>query len=136
MSKKMVSFFAIVTLLFICCSGVYASVTPYSQYLIQDMSSRVDSSSSGNLLISGSTFTFFTVDEVKVTVYLQRWNGSSWVDVGSGITNTSYNQRLAITSAERFVTKNEFYRTRSIHVAKIGGSTETKYFYSSAYYHQ
>jgi hypothetical protein len=137
MLKKTVFFFTIMALLVFCCSGVYANITPDSQYLIQDMSSSLAPTTSGDsLLVYGNTYTYFTVDEVSVTVYLQHWNGSSWSDVGNPITKTKYNERRVLTSAERVVAKNELYRTRSIHQAKTGGMTETKYFYSNSYYYQ
>ncbi len=136
MSKKTVSFMTVFLLLVFCCSGVYAGVTPYSQYLIEDCSSSIAPSTSGNLLVYGRTYAYFTVDEVSITIYLQQWNGSSWVNVGSPIVGRKYNDSRVAVIAERVVEKNKFYRTRSIHEAKYGGNTEKVELYSNSYYHQ
>lgn len=134
--RKKVLFITMVLLFVFCCSSAYAGVTPYSQYLIEEANSTIAPDASGSLLVYGRTYTYLTVDEVSVIIYLQQWNGSRWVDIGSPIVGKKYYDRRVIAGEERVVEKGKLYRTRSIHEAKLENTTERTYFYSNSYYHQ
>lgn len=136
MSKKLVSLLVLFFLLLSYGSVVSAEIIPHSQYLINVYFSTAAPSGSGNLIVSGRTTTYSIVDEVSVTVYLQQWNGSTWVNIGSPIVGRIYNNNVIGVSAERVVQKNRYYRTWSIHEAKIGATTERLETNSNIIYHQ
>lgn len=84
----------------------------------------------GTVDIHGYTNTGITADSIKVTVYLQKWTGSNWVDV-TGIANTAYNTTYVSTYKNLTITKGYYYRTRGVHTATNGTNTETIYSTSS-----
>lgn len=136
MSKKLASFLVMCFLLLSCGSVTSTEITPLSQYLIDVYYSSIVPSSSGNLIVSGLTTTYSIVDEVSVTVYLQQWNGSTWVNIGSPLVKREYYNNRASVTAERVVQKNRYYRTWSIHQAKLGNTTERLETNSNIIYHQ
>lgn len=71
-------------------------VAPRSSELIWETFSRISVTSSDTIVLTGYTRTFFAVDSVKVTTYLQHWNGSSWKDI------TTYNVLNEPPSTERY----------------------------------
>jgi len=75
-------------------STVYADqVNPESLLFIQDYHSSISVTSKGYIAVAGWTRTSSVVEEIKVTLYLQYWNGSRWVDYISWTntkTNTTY----------------------------------------------
>ncbi|MGI9953301.1 hypothetical protein V3F56_13145 [Moorellaceae bacterium AZ2] len=52
------------------------------QYLVNGYS-EIYSLSAGTVRLSGETVASQPVDSILLRLYLQRWNGSSWVDIGS-----------------------------------------------------
>ena len=51
--------------------------------LIKQWSCTIADNSNGTVVIYGETICYGTVDYLDVEVYLQRWNGSNWIDVTS-----------------------------------------------------
>ena len=63
------------------------------QYL-QDWSCSLIPSGGGKINLTGYTRAYQDVDYIMVKLYLQRWNGSSWVDL-EGWTFEEYNASKA-----------------------------------------
>lgn len=102
------------------------------QYL-QDWGCAINSSGNGYITISGFTNAYQPVDYIAVTLYLQRWDGSNWVDLGSW----SFSNYLAssVNGAKGLqVTKGYYYRTRAVHSATESGNTESAQSYSGYIY--
>lgn len=98
-------------------SGVSSSLIKQWNCAIIDNSNRV-------VAISGETITYGTVDYLDVKVYLQRWNGSKWVDVTSR-TYSDNNTSYVSGSAQFNVTRGDSYRCRAVHTAKSGSTNQT-----------
>lgn len=100
--------------------------------LIKEWDCTIIDNSNGNVGILGKTLTYSNVDYLDVQVFLQRWNGSNWVDVTSrtySINTNSYVSGSAIISATRGAT----YRCRAVHTArKADSSNDTRTSVTSA----
>lgn len=95
-----------------------------STSLIKQWNCAIIDKSNGTVVISGETITYRTVDYLDVKVYLQRWNGSKWVDV----TNRTYsdNKTSYVSGSDLFnVSKGNSYRCRAVHTAKSGSTNQT-----------
>jgi hypothetical protein len=99
--------------------------------LIQQWTCGIIDNNDGTVTITGSTNTTKVVDYLDAKVYLQRFNGSTWVDIASRTyskTSSSYvNDYSSISVAAGY-----YYRTRSIHTAKYSGTTESETSVSNA----
>lgn len=94
--------------------------------LIKQWNCTIIDNSNGNVAIAGETITYGTVDYLDVQVYLQRWNGSDWVDVTSRRYSNSASSYVT-GSAKISVTRGYYYRCKGIHNARnVGSSNYTK----------
>lgn len=78
-----------------------------------------------DLYLEGSTVAAYLSDQVRLTLYLQKWDGSQWVDVQSW-PFTDYD---TISLTEGTITSYQhgnYYRTRAVHYVKYGTQTETQ----------
>ncbi|OPY57652.1 MAG: hypothetical protein A4E55_01498 [Pelotomaculum sp. PtaU1.Bin035] len=92
------------------------------QYL-QDWGCDLTSSGGGYINISGFTQAYQDVDYIMVRLYLQRWNGSNWVDLASWPfekDDTSY----ASGVKGLHVAGGYYYRSRAEHSLTNGSVTE------------
>lgn len=121
--KNLYTIFIVVFAMMLFCSTVKADVQPDSLLFIQDYSSSIFINSNNNVVITGWTRTFSSVNEVSATIYLQRWNGSHWVTIASW-RGSSTNDRYAIVSREVIPAKGYYYRVAALHEAKQGSVTE------------
>lgn len=81
--------------------------------------------------MSGSTSCHRTSDEVKVTLFLQRLEGGSWVNTGQIVTGTSYNT-YEVSAGDTFsVTGGYYYRVYGSHIAIKGSTSEACSSYSN-----
>lgn len=91
--------------------------------MISEWGSGIQDSGNRQLIVSGYTRTHLTVSYVTVNVYLQRWNGTSWVDVRTwpfAVNNGSY-----VSGYGSIVVDNSgYYRARAIHYAYDGVNWE------------
>ncbi len=88
----------------------------------------------GNLYVSfyGSTDTFSKVDYLSGRTYLQRWNGSRWVNVSSRL---FYRENHTYAAGGRSLTVTPgLYRVYTIHYADHNGVSDTQYTYTNAKY--
>ncbi|MDO3410368.1 hypothetical protein QWJ34_11395 [Saccharibacillus sp. CPCC 101409] len=85
----------------------------------------------GNLDIWGDTSATVRVDKIGVELTLQRWTGTSWIDVISGSpgisTNSAYMYQSHILSS---VARGYYYRTKSFHWIIEGAAYESGTRYS------
>ena len=102
------------------------------QYL-QDWNCSLIPSGGGNINITGYTKAYQNVDYIMVRLYLQRWNGSSWVDLGSW-PYERYNASKAEGIKGLEVLKGYYYRVRADHSLTHGETTESAKSYSDSYY--
>lgn len=102
------------------------------QYL-QDWNCNLIPSGGGYINITGFTQAYQNVDYIMVRLYLQRWNGSSWVDLASWPFER-YNASKAEGAKGLQVLTGYYYRARAEHSLTHGGTTESAKSYSNSYY--
>jgi hypothetical protein len=78
----------------------------------------------GKVTISGNTTAYQTVDEVNVTLYLQRLEDGYWEHVRTLGTKRAYNTNYVSNSATYTVTRGYYYRVTGTHVAIQGSTSE------------
>lgn len=86
-----------------------------------------------NLYLEGTTMANYLSDQVKLTLYLQKWDGSQWVDVQNW-PFTEYNVKSLTDGANASYQHGNYYRTRAVHYIKYGTQTETQNSTSSYIY--
>ncbi|AUS96074.1 hypothetical protein CDQ84_18750 [Clostridium thermosuccinogenes] len=86
-----------------------------------------------DLYLEGSTVANYLSDQVKLTLYLQIWDGSQWIDVQSW-PFTQYNSKSVTEGANTSFQHGNYYRTRAVHYIKYGTQTETQNSTSSYIY--
>lgn len=102
-----------------------------SSSLIKQWNCTIADNSNGNVVISGETIAYGTVDYIDVEVFLQRWNGANWVDV----TSRTFSDRSSIYargSSLITVTRGYSYRCRAVHHAQNTGNSSTQTSVSNA----
>lgn len=92
------------------------------QYL-QDWGCDLTSCGGGYINISSFTRAYQDVDYIMVRLYLQRWNGSSWVDLASWPFE-NYNTSYVNGVKGLQVAGGYYYRTRAEHSLTNDGVTE------------
>lgn len=110
-------------------------ITGASSSLIKQWNCTIADNSNGTVTIYGETTSYGTVDYLDVEVFLQRWNGSSWVDV----TSRSYSDNSYFYvrgSSSITVTRGYSYRCRAVHHVQNAGSNSTQASVSSALFVQ
>jgi len=87
----------------------------------------------GYITITGFTGAYQNVEYIIVRLYLQRWNGSSWVDLGNWLYE---NRSTSIVTGEKGlqVATGYYYRVRGEQCLTNKGVTETAKSYSSSFY--
>jgi hypothetical protein len=80
--------------------------------------------SSGTITISANTTATLAVDSIGVTIYVQKWNGSSWDNVGSATTTGSNNTNYYSTTINKSMPAGYYYRARTIHWVIKNGTYE------------
>lgn len=74
--------------------------------------------------MSGTTDAYQSVDEIKVTLLLQRLVGSQWVTVKTLGPKTAYNTYTVSTANTYSVSGGYYYRVYGTHVAIEGSTSE------------
>jgi|BioPla2DNA2_1021312.scaffolds.fasta_scaffold31847_3 hypothetical protein len=70
------------------------------------------------------------VSELKLTLFLQKWNGQSWVDIDNW-TLSNYNSISLSGSIITDFQSGNYYRVRAQDYAKNGSKTDIQYSTSS-----
>jgi hypothetical protein len=93
------------------------------KYLLDgtNMISKYDSST---VRLEGTTYAKQVVESIGITFYLQKWNGSSWEDVGSGSTYSASNNDIFDKTIYRSAESGYYYRARTIHWVSHNGVYE------------
>ena len=99
--------------------------------LIRQWSCGIQDNLNGTVAILGDTNTSRSVQYLDAKVYLQRWDGSEWVDACSR-TYSASNKFYVSGSSNISVSKGNYYRTRSVHTARNAGSKDVQTSVSSA----
>jgi len=86
-----------------------------------------------DLYLDGSSTATDIIDQLTLTLYLQRWDGSQWVDVNSWVFN-KYDAKSIYDGTYANYTRGNYYRARAVHYAKNGSQTDTKNSTSSYIY--
>lgn len=86
-----------------------------------------------DLYMEGSTIANYVSDQVSITLYLQQWDGSQWVDTQSW-PFSKYDARSITEGANASYQHGNYYRTRAVHYVKYGTQTETQNSTSSYIY--
>ena len=86
-----------------------------------------------DLYLDGSSTATDIIDQLTLTLYLQRWDGSQWVDVNSWVFN-KYVAKSVYDGTYANYTRGNYYRARAVHYAKNGSQTDTKNSTSSYIY--
>lgn len=86
------------------------------------------------LYCEGYTGAYQIADKIGIDLYLQKWNGSKWVDIRSW-NHTKYDVQ-DIEEGEMYTSyqHGSYYRVRSEHYIKIGSKSETQNTTSSYIY--
>ena len=101
--------------------------------LLANWSCSISNPSNRNLGIAGSSTANTIVDQMTLTLYLQQWDGSKWVDIKSWTFNNSVTTYLS-QGVNYSCQAGYYYRTREFHAAKKGAQTETQNSTSSYIY--
>jgi len=114
-------------------SKAYQEIGIESLLYLQDWSCSLIPSGGGKINLTGYTRAYQNVDYIMVKLYLQRWNGSSWVDLG-GWTFEEYNASKVEGLKGLEVLKGYYYRVRAEHKLIHDGTTEPAKSFSDSYY--
>lgn len=92
--------------------------------LLQSGESYLKVVSGRQLRMWGSTQAQRAVEIITLDLYLQRWNGSQWVDIDHATFKRTFDSYVY---GEKDVTvgSSGYYRTRAVHTATDGSVTET-----------
>ncbi|MDD4238356.1 MAG: DUF6147 family protein [Desulfotomaculaceae bacterium] len=100
---------------------------------LQDWGSDINYVGDGYLNITGFTQAYQTVDYIMVRLYIQRWDGSNWVDMASWPFERYSNSYVAGAKGLQ-VTKGYYYRTKATHGLTENGYNESASSYSGYIY--
>jgi hypothetical protein len=89
--------------------------------------------SSAYLKLYGMTMTDIFADKVETDFYLQRWDGSIWVNISTSY-NYIYDDDYLALSICRSVCHGYYYRVKTVHRAWLGDSYDVATLYSSYIY--
>jgi hypothetical protein len=89
----------------------------------------------GNFIqITGDTEAYEDVDIVRVTLYLQYWNGVEWLDAAYIDTFTNNDSHYVYGAKNATVESGYHYRTKGVHYVNKSGSYEQVNSYSGSIY--
>ena len=86
----------------------------------------------GSVTVSGSTTAYQNVDQIKVTLFLQRLESGSWVTVATLGPRTKYNTNYVSNSKTYSVARGYYYRVYGGHTAIEGSKSEALTSYTNA----
>lgn len=142
-----VAVFCLVMAMFFAVTGVvYAAATPprespgrypdagiESLLYLRDWGCDINNTGNGSIVISGNTNANQNVGYIMVRLYLQRWDGSKWVDLGSWPFER-YSASSVNGTKGLQVLRDYYYRTRASHALTQNGYSESAQSYSTSTY--
>jgi hypothetical protein len=96
---------------------------PDHKYLL-DGTNLISRHDTGIVRLEGTTYAKQVVETIGVTFYLQKWNGSSWVNEGTGSTYSASNQDVYDKTIYRSAEAGYYYRVKTIHWVSHNGTYE------------
>lgn len=114
--------------------GKSGQVSIQSTTYLANGSSSIEVTGSGQVRVSGNSQAYSPVDVISVDLYLQRWNGSSWVDIANAGRFSNYNATSTTGSSLVNVTPGYYYRTKAVHWINEEQTHEESTSYSSYVY--
>ncbi|WP_169088574.1 hypothetical protein [Paenibacillus sp. PL91] len=94
-----------------------------NKYLDQgDVSIRDNSNQTATITVT--TVAKQSVQKIGATVYLQKWTGTEWIDVGSATTLSGDNKSYFSNSVTKTTTSGYYFRTRTLHWINHSGVYE------------
>ena len=114
-------------------SEVESTVYPWARgSYLSSGTGRVEVISPGQVRVSGDTVAYQTVDEIKVTLYLQRLKSdeSGWVHVATLGPKTAKNTSMVTHSNTYSVAHGYYYRVQGAHTVIHKGNVESATNYS------
>lgn len=124
--KRTISLLLACLLLVSFAAPAWAEFGTESALYIREAFSDIAHTAGGNIVVIGRTRTYEPVHSVSVSITLQRWNGSTWVDLNSW-SNSNSNSNYAVVSQEINPAKGYYYRIRGTHEAENSGIREVMY---------
>ena len=91
---------------------------------IQSMETIISDNGDGTVDLFGTTTAKTIIDEVGVKLFLQKWDGSSWVDIKTSDTFKEYNHYLAEGVYACSVEPGYYYQAKGVHTASNDGVPE------------
>jgi len=86
-----------------------------------------------DLYLDGQSTALDMVDHLQLILYLQKWDGSQWIDISSWEFN-KYNAKSIYEGTNSDYQHGYYYRTRAVHYAENGSQTDTQYSTSTYIY--
>ena len=93
---------------------------------LQRGNSKISNQGNRVVKISGGTDAYQTCDVVMATIYLDRYENGTWVEVTSA-PFTSYNAKTTNGSKSVSVAGGDYYRARGYHTIYKGSTVESEY---------
>jgi len=90
-------------------------IAPLATQYLTSWSCFIINNGDGTVSLTGYSQANQFVDQIWVSLYLQRWDGSNWVTVSSGYKTTVYNSDYAEGAQRLSVTRGYYYRTMAKH---------------------
>ncbi|RIX48698.1 hypothetical protein D3P08_23660 [Paenibacillus nanensis] len=87
----------------------------------------------GSITIEATTAAKTTVSEVGVTIQLQEWTGSAWVDLIPASSNAVSNGTSVTGYLTRYSRVGYYYRVKATHYVEQGATTEQVIEYSASF---
>lgn len=84
----------------------------------------IHSNEGGTIKVSAQTESKSVVSEVSVTIQLQEWSGTSWINLIPTANGVSYSASSANAALSRYSRPGYYYRVKTTHTVKQGSITE------------
>ncbi|WP_027622287.1 hypothetical protein [Acetivibrio clariflavus] len=98
--------------------------SPQSAILFEWWCTITFNKGNNSLYMIGRQNAFYFCDQ-KLTIYLQKWDGTKWVDVTSWIFIEFNTAGILEDASFSFYEPGNYYRARAVHYAKYGNQTHT-----------
>lgn len=105
-------------------------ITPRSFDYLSKAQSLMFVNTNNTISVKGETGAYTDVEQIAVTVYLERYNGSSWTVIKSWY-NCNYNDSDVICTGTSGTLSSGTYRVRSYHRIDNYGTVETTNSYTN-----
>lgn len=86
---------------------------------------QITNKGDGTVNITGNSEAVSSVQNISVTIFLQKWDGTQWVDLTS-VTNSGSNTFYISALKNVAVTRGYDYRARATHFINNAGTIENK----------